>query len=621
MKKIILFSWCIFILSGIASAQQKCDCASFTAGLKAQFEQANRTGKFDEAKAIIAGQKASADPCCQATGLIMEAIVFNSEGRTDEIYTSASKALELLKGRYHPFTSLEGNRMLGMYYNRKGNADSAIIFYLKSLEFATRENDHYAEAKLYSNISLVYMNQKQYDKALSFIKRSLTSSQESKDTGAIAQSYANLVTVYGDLYDATGKKEYLDTSEQYADIAFVYAKASKNPVNIIRNYLSRTKFLLAKENYAQALAYSDTLLTLVDEKTNPVILNSVYVDRGAAHLGLKQYPQAIEYLTRAYQYALQAKNLYMQKMMYGKLYEAYKANGETAKALENLEKYKEMSDSLVSKENAEVINEMEGKYNQAKNEISIRNLSRKKQLYLFLAIAGVLAATAIAFFMRQQKLKHKKDILETEQRLNRARMNPHFFFNALAALQKFAVKENNPQAMASNLSKFSNIMRETLESTYKEYVTIEQEMEFLNEYLEVQKIRFPQAFSYAISADSKLEVDELLIPAMIIQPFVENSIEHGFAGVDYAGHIAIDFKKDNNDLLIRISDNGKGLNTTAKEDNEHISRASQIIKDRIYLLNIKLKTKAGFSIDNDASGKGVMVKINLPLLYKNQTTS
>ena len=72
--------------------------------------------------------------------------------------------------------------------------------------------------------------------------------------------------------------------------------------------------------------------------------------------------------------------------------------------------------------------------------------------------------------------------------------------------------------------------------------------------------------------------------------------------------------------MIQINDNGKGLNTVAKENNEHISRASQIIKDRIYLLNIKLKTKAGFSIDNNSTGNGVIVKIHLPLLYKDQKT-
>lgn len=613
----------LVLLLGILplQAQKNCDCPTFTAEAKAKFGKANLGGKLDEARAVVTEILKSSDPCCQAIGFSMEAILLNTEGKTDESYASAKKALEMLKSGYTTYASMEGNRMVAMYYNRKGNIDSSIIFYYKSLETAEKEKDYYTIAKLYANISVVYINQNQIDKGFELTKKSLDAALLSKDTNAIAQSYSNLVTMYGRMYDVTDKMAYLDSSEQLAVTALVFAKASKQPINLIRNYLSMTKFRIARENYTEAIQYSDTLLTLVNDKTNPAIFNSIYLDRGAIYLGLKKYPDAIEALNKAMTYSKQAKNLYMEKTIYSKLYDAYKASGATNLALENLEKFKLMSDTLISKENKEIINEMEGKYNQAKNENKIKDLDKKKQFYFFLAIAGLLAALAIGFFLRQQSLKHKKNILETEQRLNRARMNPHFFFNALTTLQKFALRENDGQAMASNLSKFSNIMRETLESTYKEYVTIEQEMEFLNEYLEVQKIRFPQTFSYEVTAAKELEIDELQIPAMIIQPFVENSIEHGFIGVDYPGKVSVNFSMENKELQIQITDNGKGLNTTAKETNEHISRASQIIKDRIYLLNIKLKTKAGFSIDNNSTGNGVIVKIHLPLLYKEQKNS
>lgn len=160
-------------------------------------------------------------------------------------------------------------------------------------------------------------------------------------------------------------------------------------------------------------------------------------------------------------------------------------------------------------------------------------------------------------------------------------------------------------------------MRETLESTYKDYVSIEQEMDFLNEYIEIQSIRYPQKFTYRINAHPDLEIDDILIPSMILQPFVENSIEHGFSGIAHAGHVEIGFEQVGQSINILIQDNGKGLQTTPSTDHpEHISRASQIIKDRFYLLNIKLKTKASFSIDNVNDGHGVIVKINLPLMYK-----
>ena len=164
-------------------------------------------------------------------------------------------------------------------------------------------------------------------------------------------------------------------------------------------------------------------------------------------------------------------------------------------------------------------------------------------------------------------------------------------------------------------------MRETLESTYKEYVTIKQEVEFLKEYMEIQKMRFSQMFTYALMVDGEIDPADVMIPSMIIQPFIENSVEHGFAGIDYPGEIRVDFKQHNKSILIEIKDNGKGLLLPGEKNNEHISRASQIIKDRIYLLNIKLKTKADFSIDNDPLGKGVIVKINLPVIYNNENTN
>ena len=196
-------------------------------------------------------------------------------------------------------------------------------------------------------------------------------------------------------------------------------------------------------------------------------------------------------------------------------------------------------------------------------------------------------------------------------------MNPHFFFNALATLQSYAVRENDGEAIAANLSKFSHIMRETLESTYKDYVTVEQEMIFLSEYLDVQKIRFPKKFEYSITADKELEADLVQILAMIIQPFTENSIEHGFSNIDYSGRISIHFAGVGNELLVTIDDNGKGLPTGPKQEADHISRARQIIRDRIYLLNLKLKCNASFSIAQNTEGKGVQVKIKLPLLFLN----
>ncbi|WP_421798887.1 sensor histidine kinase [Haliscomenobacter sp.] len=427
---------------------------------------------------------------------------------------------------------------------------------------------------------------------------------------------------YEQEYSTKGRRGLMDSSVMYSAIALKAALKRRDHFEITRCFRVLESNAVSKEDYQAAVRYADSAIFHLKKIKIPMNPAALYVTKALDYADLKNHSEAQRWIDTSIYYAekMEGKTP-ATAAVYGQAAQIFEKAGNLPRAIAAMKIYNHMKDSVFTQERLVKINELEQKYYKEKNENTIKDLARKKQFYLFLAIAGLLGIAAVSFFLRQQALTYKKNILEAEQRLNRARMNPHFFFNALTALQKFAVTENNPQAMATNLSRFSNIMRETLESTYKEYVSIEQEMDFLEEYLDVQSIRFPQAFSYEIKADHDLEVDELLIPSMIIQPFVENSIEHGFSGIEYQANIQVEFKKDDKSLLVLISDNGLGIRGESPENHQHISRASQILKDRIYLLNLKLKTKAGFHIDNEASGKGVIVKINLPLLYKNQSQS
>ncbi|MBL0358643.1 MAG: histidine kinase [Chitinophagaceae bacterium] len=486
---------------------------------------------------------------------------------------------------------------------------------LKSAEAA---GNVYAQAQCNTMIAQLFNQTNQAEKGIVYARKAVVLLDRITDMNEKISILFALSKRYLWHYQDTKTVTSLDSSEMFSRMQIEIAKKLGNRKSFSKAYNNLQGVEFERGNLQKALKLLDSSFEYLD-KTRFGDVRLCYSDKADILLQLKKFDDAERLADSALHYdSLIGNNAFIAET-YALLSKIAKEKGDFKKAFTFNELAAAITDSIRTVEKSEAVNELEKKYNQAKNQNTIKDLDKKKQLYLFLAIAGLLAATTIGFFLRQQSLKHKKNILETEQRLNRARMNPHFFFNALTTLQKFALRENDGQAMASNLSKFSNIMRETLESTYKEYVTIEQEIEFLNEYLEVQKIRFPQTFSYEVAADKELDIDELQIPAMIIQPFVENSIEHGFVGVDYPGKITVIFTTQNKELLIQITDNGKGLVTSAKENNEHISRASQIIKDRIYLLNIKLKTRAGFSIDNNSSGNGVVVKIHLPLLYKEQT--
>ncbi len=488
----------------------------------------------------------------------------------------------------------------------------------KALETAELRKDKTYEVAAITYIVYLFTRQDQEEKNWAYIKRAEKIIKSFDEDYTTPANYNWLAFEYERKYTLTERLSLLDTAMMYASTARSAALRNNNYTELARCFRVFESYAYNHGDLQQAIRYIDSAIMFLKKIKTPTNPASLYFAKAWDYMDLKNFKEAEKWQDTSLYYAEKIEGRTPATMaLYNEAAKLYEAAGNLPKAISTLKMYDHIKDSIFKLQRSEKINELEQKYNKAKNERTIKELDQQKSIYLLLSLAGLLAAVTIAFFFRQYSLQQKKKILETEQRLNRARMNPHFFFNALTALQKFALKENNGEVMAGNLSRFSKIMRETLESTYKEYVTIEHEMEFLSEYLEVQKIRFPLAFSYEVTAADELDIDELLIPAMIIQPFIENSIEHGFAGIDHAGKIAVHFTKENKSLLIQIADNGKGL-AEAKENDRHISRASQIIKDRIYLLNIKLKTKAGFSIDNNMNGNGVFVKIHLPLLYKEQ---
>ncbi len=565
----------------------------------------------------------SSDNICKAKGyeLLSKKLLSRKELDSAEIYVQ--KALSILeKNGCNQGSKLNNFKTLDVIYTTRADFTNALDIELKIASIFETINDTVGTANSFLNISNVFNRIKQSDKGIAYCRKAIPivlSLKPSNDKASLLTKVAHRYYFY---FEDFKDKTYLDTMELYTNMAYdILKKATVDRKIKLLIYTRLITLAIEKKDYPLALEYINNNLQICDREKDIPELAVNYSDKAEIYLNMKQYDLAKQYADSSLIFTKLTQSPPHIANIYNLLYKIAKASGNTEVALSVFEFEKQIRDSLNKAEKVKAINELEKKYNQAKNEKTIKELDQERRIYLLFTLAALLGIIIFIFHLRQQRLKHNQIIMETEQRLNRARMNPHFFFNALTSLQSFALRENDGKSLASNISKFSHIMRETLESSYKEYVTIEQEMEFLNEYLEIQKIRFPKKFSYEIKAENDVEIDELLIPSMIIQPFVENSIEHGFEGLEEEGHVIVLFKKDKNEISIEISDNGKGLNTSLKLPNQHISRASQIIKDRIYLLNIKLKTKARFSIDNQENGKGVRVKIYLPQIFENESTN
>lgn len=610
-----LFCTSLLIIILNTTYAQSCNCPEYP-GLKAAWESSE-----EESGIFIEKLRASANKICVGKSYEWLAEDFLERNSFDTAEINLQKAESIYKqGSCGDSILLSTYKIWAGLYYAKGDFAKAQEYAFKMLHSAEAAGNMYEQANSYTMIAQLLNQAGQADKgiiyarnAIPFIKKIEQASKQADIIGKISKRYLWH-------YQDTKTKTSLDSSELFSIQQLAIARRINKKSSIAFAFANLEGIAWERGDLKKALQLLDSSFQYMDPGSYDN-LGTNYYDKADILVELKQYEEAKKMADSCLYYRLKSGNPAFIAEGYEILARVGRESGNYAMAYENKEKERAITDSIRHTDKIKTVNELEQKYNKAKNEKTIKELAQQRGIYLLLAVAGLLALIGLVFFIRQQTLRNKQRVLETEQRLNRARMNPHFFFNALSSLQSFALEGNDGKSIATNLSKFSHIMRETLESTYKEYVTIEQENDFLREYLELQKIRFPQKFSYAITIADSIEPEDSLIPSMILQPFIENSIEHGFSGINYPGHIAISFEKSGNDLQVKIIDNGKGLSGVAKEDSEHISRASQIIKDRIYLLNIKLKTKASFSIENNSNENGVTVSIKLPLLYKQNIKS
>lgn len=217
---------------------------------------------------------------------------------------------------------------------------------------------------------------------------------------------------------------------------------------------------------------------------------------------------------------------------------------------------------------------------------------------------------------RQQKLELTNQWLETELRVNRALMNPHFVFNAMNSLQNFILDKDYLQAN-NYLVKFSKLLRRLLEANLSNVVNLELEIELIECYLEIETLRFEGSIQYSISVDPTLRASALHIPVMMLQPFIENAIWHGLLKKQGEKRLQIAFAPvDEHYLECVIKDNGIGRANAARNKPANKSLATVFIQHRLEFLNKIHQLNCRLVIEDMPEGQGTTVILLLPILKK-----
>lgn len=221
----------------------------------------------------------------------------------------------------------------------------------------------------------------------------------------------------------------------------------------------------------------------------------------------------------------------------------------------------------------------------------------------------------------QEQIQTKADSLQLEQQALYAMMNPHFTFNALQSIQYFIMVQDKLSA-TKFLTQFAKLVRMNLDSSKSEFISLNDEIERLKLYLSLEKMRFHDKFDYALEVQDEIDRSETMIPPMILQPFVENSLKHGIMPLEGNGKITVSIKEeDENTLLVSILDNGIGITASKKmkadRPSDHVSQGMTITQDRLKLFS-KTTGKA-YTIHfeelkrEDGSIEGTLVRIRLPM--------
>jgi ligand-binding sensor domain-containing protein len=240
----------------------------------------------------------------------------------------------------------------------------------------------------------------------------------------------------------------------------------------------------------------------------------------------------------------------------------------------------------------------------------------------FQFLLGVLFLASLSFLfyllLRNIKLKEEKKrrLIKAENVALRVQLNPHFIFNALNSIQYFISREQKQDAY-TYIADFSALMRSVLEYSSMETIPLRWEIDYLQAYLNLEKLRFEEGFDYEIKLDQSIDMDEERIPPMLLQPILENAIEHGILPKGGKGKVLLHIYTDKEGTVYQIEDDGVGRsNLKEKRRKGKRSFALVNIKERLQLIYENRKLATLFSIedlkDDKGGARGTIVRIKLP---------
>lgn len=525
---------------------------------------------------------------------------------------------------------------MGLVSKNEGNYPKAISYHLEALKIRESIPDSEGLGASYNNIGSVYFAQNNYKEALENYRKALQIRQNIQDKKGIAVTSNNI----GNMYMKEGN--YKTALENYllvlnAAIAINDKKLAAECYNNIGTcYDRQNKFNLAISNFQMALA-------IHEEIGDNYGMITTYKNLGLTFMDNHKYDDVVFYLNKAMNLAVKLNAKDQEMILYRDYAMLYAQMKRYKEAFESQKRYSEIKDTILSTEKNQQIAELQTLYETEKKDKEIDLLNKDKALkteqlksertfrnaILFGSIMALLIVIILLNRYRvvneqRKKTEHaefEKELHELQMKALRSQMNPHFIFNCLNSVQRYILKNDKNNAV-EYLQKFATLMRLILDNSEKNMVTLHDEIKMLDLYMHLEALRFDQGMDIELSIDPELQQEEIMIPSMILQPYVENAILHGLMHKEDKGKIKIEVRKQENMLKCVIEDNGIGREMAAeiksRKTIRHQSKGLNITKARVELLNYMNNSSNTIVItdlkDRQNNPLGTRVEVVIPVM-------
>jgi tetratricopeptide (TPR) repeat protein len=558
-------------------------------------------------------------------------VIYNLIGkryRNRSIYDEAlqyhKKALVIAERLKRNDLLTEYYNQLGVVYRRMDENTFALDVHLKALQLAEALQDSFQIGVAFNGIGNVNLNLKRYHAAIEYFKKSMKLASTRSNGLGMAINTNNIGEAFLGLNQP-------DSALHYFFVALEHNSNIQSRIGQAICYNSIGDAYVVKGHTNLAFEYLKKALAINLEEGDLLYVSVSYSHLGKTYLEAGEYQNAIYYFEEGLKIGQQIGSKYQMEETTRLLAKAYELQGNAQKALELFRLSSIYKDSLINEKNIHHISSMEAILESEEQQNKILTLSQEKatqevtiaQQRTIIIIAVLLAlafAFSIAMVVYQSRLRMRFKSIRHQQQLLRSQMNPHFIFNALSAIQVF-ILENNMEKSSNFLSDFAKLMRQVLRSSHYEYISLKEEIDVIGYYLKLQQLRFDTPFEYFVHVDDDLDIDKVMMPPMLTQPFLENAIEHGFRHLSVKGEISVRFLSEDGSLVIEVDDNGIGLEQSIKErvkDEKHESMALKITRERLEILEKDARGKTSFFVKDkkriNPFDRGTLVRFVLPMV-------